>query len=64
MFSAAMVAPHELMIGPSDWWLNAPVDERCEAQLSAKRSGHDAARSADSPRDVRSALTRLSSCAS
>lgn len=62
MFSAATVAPHVLMIGPSDWCANSPVDDRWLAHLSAKRSGHDAARSGARPRDVRSWLTRLNSC--
>lgn len=64
MFSAASEAPHDDMIGPSDWWENAPVFASCAAQLSANRSGQLADLSADRPRDVRSALTRDRSCAS
>ena len=62
MFSAARDAPQELMIGLSDWCSNAPDFASVAAQLSANVSGQLAALSAESPRDVRSAFTRASSC--
>lgn len=62
MFSAAREAPHDDMIGLSDWCSNAPDFVSVAAQVSANVSGQLAALSADRPRDVRSAFTRASSC--